>query len=199
MDLFLDFVSCSTDLSGFVPEPYCFDYRCFVVFSEVSSLITPGPFFFLKIALALQFLISVVVVQSLIHVWLFVTPWTAALQASVSLIVSQSWLKLMYIESVMPSNHLIHCQQLFLPSSVFPSFRLFSNESTLSIGGQSTGASASTEVLPMNIQGWFSLGLTGLISLLSKGLSGVFSNTTVPKRSLVLSLSYGPALISVHD
>ena len=55
-------------ISGFVSVPYCFDYCCFVVFSEVSSLFTPCTFFFLKIALALQFLISIVGVQSLIHV-----------------------------------------------------------------------------------------------------------------------------------
>jgi len=107
-----------------VSVPYCFDYCCFVVFSEVSSLITPGPFFFLKIALALQFLISIVVVQSLIHIWLFVTPLTAALQASVSLTVSQSWLKLMYIESVMPSNHLIQ-------SAAFPPVLSLSQFQTL--------------------------------------------------------------------
>ena len=68
-----------------------------------------------------------------------------------------------------------------LPPSIFPSIRVFSNESVLSVIGQSIGVSASVSVLPMNIQAWFSLGFTGLISLHSKGLSRVFSNTTVQK------------------
>ena len=110
----------------------------------------------------------VVVVQSLSRVWPFVTPWTAARQASLSFLISWSLLKLMSLESVMPSNHLILCHpfssglQSFPASGSFPMSRLFAS-------GQSIGASAS--VLPMNIQGWFPWGLTGLISLLSKGLS----------------------------
>ena len=71
-------------------------------------------------------------VQLLSHVWLFVTPWTAAHQASLSITNSQSSLKLMSIESVMPSNHLILCRSLLLPS-IFPSIRVFSNESILRI------------------------------------------------------------------
>ena len=74
---------------------------------------------------------TVIVVQLLSHVQLFVTPWTAACQASLSIINSQSLLKLISIESVMPSNHLILCQSLLLPPSVLPSIRVFSNESTL--------------------------------------------------------------------
>ena len=74
----------------------------------------------------------------------------------------------MSIESVMPSNHLILCHHLLLPPSVFPSIRVFFPMSRLfTSGGQSIGASASASVLPMNTQGWFLLGLTGLISLLS--------------------------------
>ena len=72
-------------------------------------------------------------VQLLNRVWLFVTPWTAARQASLSITNSQSWLKLMSIESVMPSNHLILCLPLLLLPSLFPSIRVFSNESVLSI------------------------------------------------------------------
>ena len=72
-------------------------------------------------------------VQSLSRVWLFVTPWTAARQASLSIINSQSLLKLMFIESVMPSNHLILCHPLLLMPSIFPSIRVFSNESVLRI------------------------------------------------------------------
>ena len=67
-------------------------------------------------------------VQSLSRVWLFVTPWTAALQASLSITNFWSLLRLMSIESVMPSNHLILCYPLLLPPSVFPSIRVFSNE-----------------------------------------------------------------------
>ena len=72
-------------------------------------------------------------VQSLSRVWLFVTPWTAARQASLSIINSWSLLKLMSIESVMPSNHLILCRSLLLLPSIFPSIRVFSNESVLGI------------------------------------------------------------------
>ena len=72
-------------------------------------------------------------VQSLSQVWLFVTPWTAARQASLSITNSQSLLKPMSIESVMPSNHLILCHRLLLPPSIFLSIRVFSNESVLHI------------------------------------------------------------------
>ena len=71
--------------------------------------------------------------QSLSHVWLFVTPWTAACHASLSITNSQSLLKLMFIKSVMPSNHLILCRPLLLLPSVFPRMRVFSNELVLCI------------------------------------------------------------------
>ena len=109
------------------------------------------------------------------------TPWTAAHQASLSITNSWSVLKLMSTELVMPSNYLILCRTLILLPSIFPRIRGFSNESLFPSGGQSIGVSASTSVLPMNIQDWFPLGLTNLISLQSKGLSRVFSNTTVQK------------------
>ena len=70
-------------------------------------------------------------VQSLSHVWLFVTPWTAACQASLFITNSRSWLKFMFTESVMPSNHLILCNPLLLMPSIFSSIRAFSNESAL--------------------------------------------------------------------
>ena len=117
-----------------------------------------------------------VVVQLLSCVQLFASPWTAEHQASLSFTISLSLLKLIAIESVMLSNHLILCLPLLLLPSIFPSIRVSSNELALHIGGQSIGASAL--VLPMNIQDLFTLGLTGLISLLSKGLAGVFSSTT---------------------
>ena len=107
-------------------------------------------------------------------------PWAAARQAPLSATVSQSLFKFVSIELVMLSSHLVLWYPLLLLPSIFPSIRVFSNESALCIfasGGQSIGASAS--VLPVNIQDWFPLGLAGLISLLSKGLSRVFSSTTI--------------------
>ena len=98
-------------------------------------------------------------VQSPSHVHLFETQWTAARQTSLPITNSQSLFKLM------PSNHLILCLPLLLPPSIFPSIRISSNESVFSSGGKSIGASASASVLPMNIQDWFSLGWTSLISL----------------------------------
>ena len=91
-------------------------------------------------------------VQSLSNVQLFATSWTAARQASLSIINSQSLLKLMSIKLVMPSNHLIICCPLLLLPSIFPYIRVFSNESVLCTGGQSIRVSASASVLPMNIQ-----------------------------------------------
>ena len=120
-------------------------------------------------------------VQLLSHVRLFATPWTAVHQASLSITNSWSLFKLMSIASVLPSNHLILCHPLLLPPSTFPSIRVFSNESVLHTGGQSTGVSASASVFPMDIQDWFPLEWTGLISLQSKGLSRVFSNSIVQK------------------
>ena len=102
------------------------------------------------------------------------SPWTAACQASLSSI-SWSLLKHRSIESVIPSNHLILCCPLLLLPSIFPMSQLFAS------GGQSIRVSALASVLPVNIQGWFSLRLTGWISLQSKGLSRVFSSTTVQK------------------
>ena len=107
-------------------------------------------------------------------VQLFLTPWTAKRQASLSVKKSRSLLKLMSIESVMPSNNLNLCRPLLLLPSIFPRIRVFSNESVLSSGGQSIGVSALASVLPMNIQDWFPLGWTGWISLQSKGLSFLF-------------------------
>ena len=118
--------------------------------------------------------------QSLSDVRLFVTPWTAAHQANLSITNSQSLFKLMSIELVMPSNHLILCYPLLLPS-IFPSSRISSNESVLHITWPKYWSVTSVSVLPMNIQGLFPLELTGLISLQSKGLSRIFSNTTIQK------------------
>ena len=93
--------------------------------------------------------------------------------------ISGSLPKFMSIASVMPFSHLILCHPPLLPS-IFPSIKDFSKESSAS-DEQNTGASASASVLPMSIHGWFLLRLIGLISLLSKGLSRVFSSTTVQR------------------
>ena len=122
-----------------------------------------------------------VVVQSLSSVQLFATPWTAACKSSLSFSISLSLLKLMSIESVMPSNHLILCCPLYSCLQSFPASGFFLMSQIFASGGQCIGVSASASVLPMNIQGWFSLEWTGWISLLSKGLSRIFSNTTVQK------------------
>ena len=121
-------------------------------------------------------------VQSLSHIWPFATPWTVAHQASLSITNSWGLLKLRFIESVMPSNHLIVCGSCLLLPSIFPSIKSFQMSQFFTSGGQSTGVSAS--VLPMNIQDWFPLGWTGWISLQSKRLSGVFSSTTVQKHQV---------------
>ena len=111
----------------------------------------------------------------------FVTPWTAARQASLSITNSWSLLKLMSIESVMPSNHLIFCHPLLLLPSIFPSIRVFSKESVLCIRWPKYWSFSFSISLFNEYSGLISLGLAGLISLQSKGLSRVFSNSTVQK------------------
>ena len=154
-----------------VPHLNAFPYHCDHYLSTSSPSLRAKPVWFF-----------VVVVQLLSHARLFATPWSAALQASLHFIISQSLLRLMSTESVMPPNHLSHPLS---PPSPF-AFNLFQHQSEsfpmsqlFSLGGHNTGASAS--VLLMNIQGWFPLGLTDLISLQSQGLLRVFSSTTVQK------------------
>ena len=108
-------------------------------------------------------------VQSLSHVWLFVTPWTAARQASLSITNSQSWLKLMSINMVMTSNRLIFCRPRLLLPSIFPSNRAFPRSQFFASGGLNIGVSASASVLPMNIQDIFPLGLDWLDLLSVQG------------------------------
>ena len=104
-------------------------------------------------------------VQPLSHVQLLATPWTAACEASLSFTNSQSLLKFISPELVMPSKHLILCRLLLFLPSIFPSIRVFSNELALFTSDDPRiGASASASVLPVNIQDWFPLGLTGLTS-----------------------------------
>ena len=111
----------------------------------------------------------------------FVTPWLTARQASLSITNTWNSLKFTSIESEMPFSHLIHCRPLLLLPPIPPSIRVFSNESTLHMRWQSTGVSALASFLPKNTQGWSPLKWTGWISLQSKGLSTVFSSTTVQK------------------
>ena len=130
---------------------------------------------------------------------LFATPWTAACQASLSITNSGSLLKFMSIESVMPSNYLILYHPLLLPS-IFPASGSFQMSQFFTSGGQNIGVSASASVLPMNIQDWFPLGLTFLIYLQSKGLSRVFSNTTVQKHQFLhTQFSLLSTLTSIHN
>ena len=121
-------------------------------------------------------------------------------KTSLSLTITWSLLKLMSIESLVPFNHLNFCCP-FLLLSLSQHQGLFTMSQLFASGGQSTGASALASVLPKNIQCWFPLRLTGLTSLLSKGLSSIFKITSQFKTisSSVLSLLYGPALTSVHD
>ena len=139
------------------------------------------------------------VVQSLSRVWLFATPWTAARQASLSpapRACSNScpwsqWCHPTISSSVISFSS---CFQSFPESGSFPMTQFFTS------GDQSIGASASASVLPMKIQDWFPLGLTGLISLLSKGLSRVFSTLQFKNiNSLAFRLLYGPTLTYIHD
>ena len=120
-------------------------------------------------------------VQLLSRVQLFATPWISARQASLSITNSWSLLKPMSIESVMSSNHLILCHPFSSCPQSFPASGSFPMSQLFETGGQSIGVSASASVLPVNTQDWSPLGWTGWISLQSKGLSRVFSNTRVQK------------------
>ena len=118
-------------------------------------------------------------VQSLSRVRLFATPWITAHQASLFITDPRSLPKFMSIELVMPSSHLILCCPLLLLPSTPPSIRVFPMSQLFTWGRQSIRVSASASVLPMNTQDWSPLEWTGWISVQPKGLSRVFSNTTV--------------------
>ena len=120
-------------------------------------------------------------VQSLCCVQHFATSWIEAHRSSLSITNSRGSVKLTSIELLMPSSHLILCHPLLLQPPIPPSIRVFFNESTLHMRWPNIGVSDSASVLPMNTQDWSPLGWTGWISLQSKGLSRVFSNTTVQK------------------
>ena len=115
------------------------------------------------------------------HVRLFETLWAAAHQASLSFTVSLSVLKIMSIESEMPSYHLILCVTFSFCLPSFPASESFPMSQFFASGGQGIGTSASVSVLPVNIQDGFPLGLTGLISLQSKGLSRILPSTRIQK------------------
>ena len=135
-------------------------------------------------------------VQSLSHVQFFAAPWIAAHQASLSITNSGSLLKLMSIESVMISNHLILCHPLLLLPSIFPASGSFLMSRFFTSGGQSIGVSASASILPMNIQDWFPLGWT------SCPRDSQESSPTPQFKSinsLVLSFLYSPNHTSMHD
>ena len=139
-------------------------------------------------------------VQSLSRVRLFVTPWTAACLASQSITNSQSLLRLMSIKSVLQSNHLTLCCPLSSCPQSFPASGSFPMSWLFTSGGQSIGTSASASALPMTIQGWFPLRLTDLISLQYKGLSRVFSSTTVWKHQFFgAQPSLWPNSSLIHD
>ena len=139
----------------------------------------------------------VIVVQSLNRVCLFVIPSTAVCKAFLFFTITQNLFKLMSTESMMASNHLILSYPHLLLPSVFPSIMVFSMSWLFASSGQNIGASTSVS---MNIQGQFPLGLTGLISLQSKGLSRVFPTPQFKSiNASALSLLYGPNPSSVHD
>ena len=141
-----------------------------------------------------------VVVQSLSHVQLFAIPWTEAYQASLSFTISWSLLRLMSIELVMPSSHLILCHPLLLLPLVFPSIRVFSNTSTLCIRWPKYW-SFSFRISPFNeysglvscMIDWFDLLVVQ--RTLKSSATPQFENI----KFLALSLLYGPTLISIHE
>ena len=139
------------------------------------------------------------VVQSLSCIRLFATPWTAARQASLSFTISQSLLKLMSIELVMPSNHLILCCPLLLLPSIFPSIRFFSNESALHVRWPKYWSFSFS----INSSNEYSGLISFRIDLFDPAVQGTQESSSAPQfksiNSLVLSFLYGPTLTSVHD
>ena len=132
-------------------------------------------------------------VRLLSHVWFIATPWTAACKASLSITNSRNLLNLLSIESVTASNHLILFRPLLLLPWIFPRIRVFSSESVLCIRWPKY-CSFSFSISPSS-----EYSLTSLISLRSKGLSRVFSNTTAQKHQFFCAQLYGQALTSIHD
>jgi len=161
---------CFWDSFMLLPISVAFPFQCWVVLYWMNT-----PHFVYPLSWWCVFCFHLVVIVQPLSRVNFLTPWTAARQASLSITNSQSLLQLTSIESVMPSNHLILCHPLLLPS-IFPSIRVFSNESAICIRWLKY-CSFSFSISPSNEYS----GLTGLISLQSRGLSSSFSNTTVQK------------------
>ena len=159
--------------------PFCYSHW-FVLFFKIPHIndMQYLPFFTWCISVNINNALSSV--QSLSRVWLFAAPWTTAHQASLCITNSWSLLRLMSVESVMPSSNLILCHSVLLLPSIFPSIRVFSNESVLCIRWPKYWSFSFNISLPMNTQDWSPLEWTGWISLQSKGHSRVFS-TTVQK------------------
>ena len=141
-----------------------------------------------------------VAVQSLSYVQFFATRWTVACQASLSFTISLSLFKHMFIESVIPSNHLILCHPLILFPQSFPASGSFPMSQFFSLGGQNIGDLASTSVLPMNTQDCFPLGWTGWISCSPRDSQ---ESSPIPQfksiNSSELSFLHSPTLTSIHD
>ena len=129
---------------------------------------------------------------------LFANPWIKACQASLSITISWSSLKLTSIDLVMPSSHLILCCLLLLLPQSFPASESFPVSWIFTRRGQSTGVSALASVLPKGSQGWSPSEWTGWISLQSKGLSRVFSNTAVQKHQFFGSQSSSQSNSHIH-
>ena len=143
----------------------------FVIINDTKVITQISIAVLTKCKILLKFYNFVIVVQSLKSCIDSVTPWTTACLASLSLTISQRLLRLMSIELMMPTNHLILCHLLLPLPSVFPSIKVFSSESALHIRWLKYWSFSFSINLPMNNHFWFPLGLTDLISLLSKGLS----------------------------
>ena len=142
---------------------------------------------------------NLIALQLLSHVQHIEIQRTAVCKASLSFTISRGLFKLMSIESVMPSNHLILYHPLLLLLQSFPASESFLMSWLFTSGGQSIGASVSAPILPMNIQGWFSLRLTGLPC----GPRDSQESSPIPQfksiSSLALTLLYGPTHISIHN
>ena len=141
-------------------------------------------------------------IQSRSCVWLFMTPWTTACQATLSITNSRSLLKLMSIESVMPSNHLVLCRPLLLLASVFPSIRVFSNESVLCIRWPKYRSFSFSISPPSEYSGLISFRIDWFDLLAVQGTDSEEASPTPQFKSinsLVLNFLYSPALTSIHD
>ena len=151
-----------------------------------------------KLLLALLLNYNFSSVQSLSRVWLFAIPWIAARQASLSITNSWSSLRLTLTESVMPSNHLIFCGPLLLLPQIPPSIRVFSNESTLCMRWPKYWSFSFSIIPSKEIPGLIPSEWTGWISLQSKGLSRVFSNTTVQNHQFFGTQLSSPSNSHIH-